>query len=125
VAALFALRFGWVASMAIAPFLVSRCVPRVHLSNISGKFRDNTLFERTALHEPVGTILASAGQKSSSLINQSPDADDLLSVLRQELAQQATPVVDALYDWSGFARKGSWGMITLPGPRSLSLFAEY
>jgi FhuF 2Fe-2S C-terminal domain len=51
-------------------------------------------------------------QKSSSLINQSLDADDLLGVLRQELEQQATPVVDALYDWSGFARKGSWGMIT-------------
>jgi hypothetical protein len=64
VAALFALRFGWVASMAIAPFLVSQCVPRVHLSNISVKFRDNTLFERTALHEPIGTILASAGQMS-------------------------------------------------------------
>jgi ferric iron reductase protein FhuF len=51
-------------------------------------------------------------QTSNSLIQQSPDAADLLRVLRQELEQQATPVVDALYDWSGFSRKGSWGMIT-------------
>src|ERR1700733_11055850 len=35
VAASFALRFGWVASVAIIPFLARHCVPHVGLSNIS------------------------------------------------------------------------------------------
>jgi ferric iron reductase protein FhuF len=100
VAASFALRFGWVASVAIVPFLTRRCVPHVGLPNISLKFRENTLFERIAIHEPRGTIAGG------------PDAGALLRVLRTELVDQAQPVVDALYQWSGFSRKGSWGMIT-------------
>jgi ferric iron reductase protein FhuF len=40
------------------------------------------------------------------------NAMPLLRQLRDELSEQATPVVRALYDWSAFAPKGSWGMIT-------------
>ena len=110
VAASFALRFGWVASVAIVPFLARRCVPHVGLSNISLKFKENTLFERIAIHEPKGTI--AGGLSSSPLIHCVPDAGALLRVLRTELVDQTQPVVDALYQWSGFSRKGSWGMIT-------------
>ena len=93
VAALFALRFGWAASVAITPFLMHRCVPNIGLSNISIKFRPNTLYERTAIHH----VLL--------------EGSDLAS-LRKELRQQSEPVVEALYQWSGFAPKGAWGMIT-------------
>jgi ferric iron reductase protein FhuF len=102
IAASFALRFGWAGSVAIAPFLTHRCVPRVGLDNISIKFRETTLFERTALHETDGWHDADARADSTSLLRR----------LREELHQQAAPVVRAMYDWSGFAAKGSWGMIT-------------
>ncbi len=112
VAALFALRFGWAASVAIAPFLTHRCVPHVGLSNISLKFRENTLFERTAVHEPSGLLVAAPGSTPHPLVQAAANVETLLRALREELKQQALPVVDALYEWSGFARKGSWGMIT-------------
>ncbi len=32
--------------------------------------------------------------------------------LRLELIGQSRPVIQALYDWSGFSIRGSWGMIT-------------
>jgi ferric iron reductase protein FhuF len=100
VAALFALRFGWVASAAITPFLSHRFVPRVELSNISIKFREDTLFERIAIHEVSGMTLHATG------------IDTLLKQLRNELVRQAQPVVQSLFDWCGFSRKGAWGMIT-------------
>jgi ferric iron reductase protein FhuF len=99
VAALFTLRFGWVASAAITPFLTHGFVPHVGLSNISIKFREDTLFERIAVHEAAGMVLGASG------------IDGLLRQLRSELVQQAQPVVESLFDWSGFSRKGAWGMI--------------
>jgi FhuF 2Fe-2S C-terminal domain len=110
VAALFALRFGWAASVAIAPFLIDRCVPRVCLSNISLKFRTDTLFERAALHLPAGVLLKGSGPPHPLVAYESEAG--LLTSLRRKLHQQSEPVVDALYEWSGFSRKGSWGMIT-------------
>jgi FhuF-like iron-sulfur protein len=112
VAASFALRFGWIASVAIGPFLTHRCVPHVGLSNISLKFREDTLFERTALHKPSGLFLAVPGNTPHPLVQGAGDFTMLLRALRRELEQQALPVVEALYEWSGFSRKGSWGMIT-------------
>jgi len=99
VAASFALRFGWIASVAIAPFLTRGCVPRIRLSNISLKFREDTLFERTAVHEAVGPFASAPGA----------DSDLLLQELRRELENQAAPVVEALYQWSGFSRKAPGG----------------
>jgi ferric iron reductase protein FhuF len=98
VSALFALRFGWVGSAATIPFLHRNCVPQVGLSNLSLKVKENTLFESIAIHQVEGMIL--------------DDPAALLDELRKQLLQQAEPVVQALYDWSGFSRKGSWGMIT-------------
>lgn len=112
VAASFALRFGWCASVAIAPYIVGQCVPDVSLANISLKFREDTLFERTALHSPLGVKLGNSRGQASPLIRYQTDPGRLVQVLRQQLHQQARPVVEALYDWSGFSRKGSWGMIT-------------
>jgi 8-oxo-dGTP pyrophosphatase MutT (NUDIX family)/ferric iron reductase protein FhuF len=111
VAASFALRFGWSASAAIAPFLIHRCVPDVGLDNISFRFRD-TLFERTAIHCPRGAALQNSEAPDHPLIRYAGSAEDLLQVLRRQLHDQAQPVVEALYDWSGFSRKGSWGQIT-------------
>ena len=100
IAALYALRFGWASAMAIAPYVKFNCVPDVSIENISLKFKSSTFLERMAIHEPRGTILGSA------------DRDMLRRELRRQLTAQATQVVDALYHWSGFAHRGTWGMLT-------------
>lgn len=99
IAALYALRFGWASAMAIAPYVKFNCVPDVSLDNVSLKFKESTFFERTAIHEPRGVLIAG-------------DRATLLRCLRQQLTAQAVPVVEALYTWSGFAPRGTWGMLT-------------
>lgn len=112
IAASFGLRYGWAASIAIAPYLTHASVPYVGLDNISLKFREDTLFERTALHDARGAMLATdpASAHPSVEVIEHPGA--LLRRLRHELYAQAQPVVSALQAWSGFAPRGSWGMIT-------------
>jgi hypothetical protein len=111
-AASFALRYGWASAMAIAPSLKYGCVPDVSLDNISLKFKDSTFFERTAIYEPRGTMVAGDPAARHSTITTVADARALLHTLRSALIEQATPVVEALYRWSGFSRRGSWGMLT-------------
>lgn len=89
IAASFALRFGWSSAAAIAPWLVSGCVPDVSLDNVSLRFTDGALFEQVAVHDP---RVAETG-------------------LRAQLIAQATPVVDALQRWSHFPRNAIWGQI--------------
>ncbi|MEQ1758544.1 MAG: (2Fe-2S)-binding protein [Vicinamibacterales bacterium] len=98
IAASFALRYGWSSGMVIAPYVRSACVPDVSLDNVSFKFKESTFLERTAIHEARGVV----GDSSRAL----------LAVLRQELANQAAPVVEALYTWAGFSRRGTWGLLT-------------
>ena len=112
VAASFALRFGWSASVAIAPYLFHGCVPEIGLDNISLKFREDTLFERTAIHSPRGALLRSYVELPHPLIQYVDTSRTLLTFLRRQLYRQAAPVVEALYEWSGFSRKGAWGQIT-------------
>ena len=57
-------------------------------------------------------IVNASGDINHPLVESAADIDILLCALRQELEQQAAPVVNAIYEWSGFSRKGSWGMIT-------------
>ncbi|HZS59480.1 MAG TPA: (2Fe-2S)-binding protein [Gemmatimonadaceae bacterium] len=97
IAASFALRFGWASAMAIGPYLKFACVPDIALDNVSFKFRASTFFERTAMHEPRGTF---------------GDPHVLLRVLRDALVEQSRPVVNALFEWSGFARRATWGILT-------------
>jgi ferric iron reductase protein FhuF len=113
VAASFALRFGWCASIAIPPYLIAGCVPNIRLSNLALKFRENTLFEGAALLSARGTVLPSRFQRvAHPHVSFEADPDALLRLLRLELQQQAQPVIEALHQWSGFARRGSWGMVT-------------
>ena len=112
VAALFALRFGWAASVAIAPYLTHACVPDISLDNISLKFRDDTLYERSALHRPMATMLGDDQSTPHPLIETVTDRAALRRVLRHRLYEQTRPVVHALHEWSGFSVKGAWGMIT-------------
>lgn len=112
IAASFALRFGWSASVAIAPFLLFDCVPEVGLDNISLRFRADTLYERTAIHVPRGTMLRTNPGPADPLASYIEDPSALLLTLRLQLRTQAAPVVDALYEWAGFSKKGAWGQIT-------------
>lgn len=112
VAASFALRFGWISAAAIAPFLLHRCVPDVSLENISLKFREDTFFERTAIHEIRGTVLSDGPQEVIAGTQYVTDDFELLRALRSTLHSQTEPVVQAMYEWSGFSKKGAWGQIT-------------
>lgn len=112
IAALFALRYGWASAMAIAPYLRHQCVPDISLENVSFKFKPSTFFERTAMHEARGTVTASDARAGHDSLWTVPDDEALLCELRNALTVQATPVVEALYEWSGFARIGTWGMLT-------------
>lgn len=113
IAALFALRYGWSAGFAIAPFITHDAVPDGSLDNVSFKFRENTLFEQTALHVPRGSMLTgSATVPEHGLVQVVSDSQALVRRLRQTLTQQAAGVVQALHEWSGFSVRGAWGMVT-------------
>ena len=112
IAASFALRFAGASSAAIAPYLIHHCVPDFTLGNISLKFRDDTLFECSAIHSPRGFVIGK-DPDNASLFTQAVESHAALrAALRSTLKAQSAPVVEALYDWSGFSRKGTWGQIT-------------
>jgi hypothetical protein len=112
IAASFALRYGWASAMAIAPYLRHHCVPDIALENVSFKFKESTFFERTAIHDPRGTVVSGDTHLPHASLATVRDDDELLRALRDALTTQAEPVVDALYDWSGFSRRGTWGQLT-------------
>jgi hypothetical protein len=123
IAASFAMRFGWASAMAIGGYLRDRRVPDVALANTSFLFRPSTFFERAVLHEPSGWCLAGEDDADGTLIGV-PDLAALRRALRATLADQATPVVEALYRWSGFARRGTWGMLTSAWVSQFTTFGE-
>ena len=96
--------------MAIAPYLRYRCVPDIALSNISLKFKESTFFERTAIHEPRGLMVAGDPRAGHPLIR--VVADDHAGARARGILSIRPRRSEALYRWSGFARRGSWGMIT-------------
>jgi hypothetical protein len=61
IAASFALRYGWSAGVAFAPYLLYACVPAITLGNVSFRFNEQGSFERAALHHPVGVMLSPEG----------------------------------------------------------------
>jgi hypothetical protein len=61
IAASFAVRYGWSAGVAMGPYLLYRCVPKITLDNVSFKFNENGSFERAALHHPEGVMLPQDG----------------------------------------------------------------
>jgi hypothetical protein len=105
VAASFALRFGWAAAPAIAPWLLHGCVPNVELENTSLKFSSGTFFERLALHRLEGTTIESHATAAQPSMESVASPRELLDRLRHVLVSQATPVVAALYAWSRFSKK--------------------
>jgi hypothetical protein len=112
IAASFALRFGWASAIAIAPYLRFRCVPDISLDNVSFKFRESTFFERTAIHAPRGLVVRDDPRAAHPMLTTVENEEALLAALRTALVEQSRPVVDALYSWSGFAPRGTWGQLT-------------
>jgi hypothetical protein len=112
IAASFAVRFGWASALAIAPWLRHRCVPDVSLGNVSFKFSPSTFFERPAIHEARGVVVDGDARSTHPSMTTVPGDAALLRALRDALAAQGEPVVEALHRWSGFARRGTWGMLT-------------
>jgi hypothetical protein len=124
IAASFAMRFGWASAMAIAPYLRARCVPDIALENTSFRFRASTFFEYAALLEPRGWVVAGDGRAAHPSMATVADGDALRRALRATLAGQAAPIVEALYRWSGFARRGTWGMLTSAWASQFTAIAE-
>jgi ferric iron reductase protein FhuF len=112
IAASFALRYGWSSAMAIAPYLRSACIPDVALENVAFKFRESAFYEKTAIHDARGTVVAGDPRAAHPSMHTVSDGHALLRALRDALAAQSGPVVDALHAWSGFARRATWGMLT-------------
>ncbi len=98
--------------VAIAPYLRLRCVPDIALGNMSFKFTPSTFFERSAIHRPRGVVVAGDPRATDPTVTTVASDADLLRVLRDALAAQGAPVVTALHRWSGFAERGTWGMLT-------------
>jgi hypothetical protein len=111
IVASFALRYGWSSGIAIAPYLFYQCVPKISLDNVSFKFHANTLFERAAVHQPEGAMLRQDELTQHPSIQWLPNPTALLGKLRDNLIQQAEPIVEALYNWSHFSIRGTWGLI--------------
>jgi ferric iron reductase protein FhuF len=125
IAASFALRYGWSAGVAMAPYLLYTCVPNITLDNVSFKFNENGSFERAALHHPEGVMLPQDGMAPHPSIQWLSSPQALLEWLRTSLMQQAQPIVDALYEWSHFSMRGIWGMITSAwGSQFIHIFGE-
>ncbi|MEO5824000.1 MAG: (2Fe-2S)-binding protein [Vicinamibacteraceae bacterium] len=124
IAASFALRFGWSSAMAIAPYLRARCVPDIALGNTSFRFRASTFFEFAAVHEPRGWLVTGDARVGHSSMGAVADGNALRDVLRRALTAQAAPVVDALYRWSGFSPRGTWGMLTSAWVSQFATHAE-
>lgn len=113
IAAAFALRYGWSAAVAIAPYIVQSCVPDIGLENIALKFGgDHVFFEKAALLRAEGVALARAEVPVHSSIHLLHDKEELQAWLRHSLIAQATPVVASLHRWSCFSIKGLWGLVT-------------
>jgi hypothetical protein len=125
IAASFAVRYGWSAGVAMAPYLLYHCVPKITLDNVSFKFNENGSFERAALHHPEGVMLPQDGMAPHPSIQWLSSPQALIEWLRTSLMQQAQPIVDTLYEWSHFSLRGIWGMITSAwGSQFIHIFGE-
>ncbi|MEP6766018.1 MAG: (2Fe-2S)-binding protein [Gemmatimonadaceae bacterium] len=124
VAASFALRFGWASAMAIVPYLRFQCVPDISLENVSFKFHETTFFERTAVYEPRGAVVAGDPRGNHELMSTVETSDALMRALRDALVAQSAPVVQALFDWCSFAHRGTWGILTSSWASQFTTYAE-
>lgn len=123
-AASFALRFGWSSAIAIAPYLQSRWVPDIALDNVSFAFSRSTAFEGAVQRAVRGVVVAGDPRAADASISTVPDAAALRRALRDALVAQATPIVAALEHWSGFARRGTWGLLTSGWAEQFTTIAE-
>ena len=96
IAASFALRYGWSSGVAMAPYLLYSCVPKITPDNVSFTFNENGSFERAALHHPEGVMLPQHGVAPHPSMQWLSSPQVLFEWLRTSLVQQAQPVVDAL-----------------------------
>jgi hypothetical protein len=122
IAASFAMRFGWASAIAVEGYLRHRCVSDVALGNTSFLFGPSTAFERAVLHERRGWCLTS-GDADVALVAV-PDMAALRRALRATLTDQAAPIVEALFRWSGFARRGTWGLLTSAWVSQFTTYGE-
>ncbi len=112
IAASFALRYGWAGGIAIAPYLLHQCVPDINLENTAYRFGGQfSMYQRAAIYNPRGAMLAANNAAVHPSIRPISSSMELLQLLRESLISQATPVVNALCEWSHFSSRGLWGLI--------------
>lgn len=125
VAASFALRFGWAAGTAFAPYLLHQCVPDMTLENLFLRFGESTLFEKVALRKARGWLLPVVATAPHPLITFARNDAELVQGLRAMLLAQAEPVVSALHQWSNLPMNVLWGQVASSwGGQFCAIFAE-
>jgi len=102
IAASFALRYAWSAAAVIAPLLIYQRLPNVSLQHSYFKFSEQNLFQQLAVNPD-----SLAGSTKHLRLN-----NDAMACLREQLINQASPLVDTLQQWSGFPKKSLWGQIS-------------
>ncbi len=98
IAACFGLRFGWSSGVAFGPFLINKSVADVQLGNLSLKFSEIGLFEKTAFRQ-------------LQTFNEGAHWQSPMQQLQAALVTQAEPIVETLHQWSRFSRQGMWAQI--------------
>jgi hypothetical protein len=136
VAASFALRFGWSAGAAIAPFVLYQCVPDLSLHNIALRFSEQTFFERVAIMQARAVAVRDSEEEDSLVTildniqggktNSKPFYHPvLLAKLRDTLSEQARPVIEGLHSWSRFSKRALWGQVASSwGSQFSAIFAH-
>lgn len=112
IAGSFALHFGWTSAMAIAPFLRFHCVPDCSLGNIAIRFNASAYVDGTAVYDARGTVVPDDPSAQHPAMRTVPNDQALLRALRDVLVAQSAPVVEAVFAWSAFAERATWGVLT-------------
>jgi len=102
IAASFALRYAWSAGAVMAPLLIHQRLPEVSLQHCYFKFSEQNLFQQLAVNPD-----SLAGSSEHLRVN-----NEAITGLREQLINQASPLVDTLQQWSGFPKKSLWGQIS-------------
>lgn len=126
IAAAFAARLGWSSVVALAPLLLAGKLPKLRPDGYSLQFSPQTLFTAIALEQADWSVSSKVPENEScQKLVCLKQIQPLYPELSEGLHRQITPVVEALYDWSRFSRRGAWGQIYASWGSVFKMVADY
>jgi len=113
IAAAFAARLGWASVGAIAPLLLIGNLPILNEKGFALRFNTQTLFTGIHFYKDHWCNEASITDTYFDHLSLVPleKVEILFPTLMDGLHQQLLPIMEALYSWSRFSRRGAWGQI--------------